>query len=170
MEKEKIIALNKEKILALTKFVLILGLSILAPLFKNQLITGPIVNALLYIAIVILGLSSAIFIGLLPSAVSLATGLLPIILAPMIPFIIIGNSILVIVFNYFYRKNYWLGVGMASLFKFLFLFVSSQTLVNFFLKSSLAAKAASMMSWSQLYTAIIGGIIAFIFLRFLKKV
>ena len=106
MEKEKIIALNKEKILALTKFVLILGLSILAPLFKNQLITGPIVNALLYIAIVILGLSSAIFIGLLPSAVSLATGLLPIILAPMIPFIIIGNSILVIVFNYFYRKNY----------------------------------------------------------------
>lgn len=170
MAKIKTLILEKEKILSLVKFVAILSLSILAPLFKIQFITGPIVNALLFIATVILGSSSALLIGLLPSVISFSTGLLPFVLAPMIPFIMIGNSLLVVTFAYFYKKNYWLGVIMAAFLKFFFLFLSSQILVNFFLKSTLAVKVASMMNWPQLATALVGGVIAYSFLKFIKKI
>ncbi|MCX7778925.1 MAG: iron hydrogenase [Patescibacteria group bacterium] len=170
MAKIKNLILEKEKILTLVQFVIFLSLSILAPLFKIQFITGPIVNALLFLATVLLGSSSALLVGLLPSLISLSIGLLPFVLAPMIPFIMIGNAILVVTFNLFFRKNYWLGVVTASFLKFLFLFLSSQILVNFFLKNPLAVKVASMMGWPQFVTALTGGFIAYLFLKFLKKI
>lgn len=171
MERIKANILNREKTLAMTKFAVILGLSVLAPMFKIQMITGPMVNALLFIATVMLGPYSAILIGLLPSAFSIAAGLLPWILAPMIPFIMISNAILILTFHYFYKKNYWLGVAAASVFKYAFLFITSQTLVNLIMKGASAAKAAViMMSWPQLITALIGGIVAYFFLKFIKKI
>lgn len=170
MAKIKNLILEKEKILTLIKFVVIFSLSIFAPLFKIQFITGPIVNALLFLATVILDYSSAILIGLLPSIISLSIGLLPFVLAPMVPFIMIGNSLLVIIFHSFYKKNYWLGVIISSFSKFLFLFLSSQILVNFFIKTPLATKFSSMMSWPQLLTALTGGFIAYLFLKFIKKI
>ena len=171
MDKVKTAILNREKVLALTSFALIAGLSILAPLFKIQMATGPMVNALLFIATIILGPYAAILIGLLPSAFSLSAGLLPFLLAPMIPFIMLSNAILVLTFNYFQQKNYWLGIFSASILKYAFLLITSQTLINLFLKGAPAAKAvAIMMSWPQLVTALIGGVVAYIFLKFIKKI
>jgi hypothetical protein len=171
MDKIKADILNKERTLAMTKFAVILGLSVLAPLFKIQMVTGPMVNALLFIATVMLGPYSAILIGLLPSAFSIAAGLLPWILAPMIPFIMVSNAILVLTFHYFYKKNYWLGVAIASVVKYAFLFITSQTLVNLLMKGAPAAQAAAiLMSWPQLVTALIGGIVAYFFLKFIKRI
>ena len=171
MEKIKTAILDKEKTLTAVKFMAILGLSVLAPLFKIQMVTGPMVNALLFIATVMLGPSSAMLIGILPSVFSLSVGLLPFVLAPMIPFIIISNAILILTFNYFQQKNYWLGVVVASVFKYVFLIVTSQTIVNLFLKGMPLAKAvALMMSWPQLMTALIGGVVAYLFLKFIKKI
>jgi hypothetical protein len=171
MDKIKANALNREKTLAWTKFAIILGLSVLAPLFKIQMMTGPMVNALLFIATIMLGPYSAILIGLLPSAFSIAAGLLPSILSPMIPFIMVSNAILVLTFHYFQKKNYWLGVGAASIFKYAFLLITSQTLINLVMKGAPAAKAAAlMMSWPQLVTALIGGMVAYLFLKFIKKI
>lgn len=171
MEKIRADVLHREKSLATAKFAIILGLSVLAPLFKIQMVTGPMVNALLFIATVILGPSSAMLIGLLPSAFSIAAGLLPWVLAPMIPFIMISNAILIFTFHYFQKKNYWLGVAIASVFKYAFLFITSQTLVTLLMKGAPAAKAAAiMMSWPQLVTALIGGVVAYLFLKFIKKI
>ena len=55
-------------------------------------------NAVLIIAAVLLSPFEAVLIGLVPSAVALSSGLLPLALAPMVPFIMIGNAILVGVF------------------------------------------------------------------------
>lgn len=171
MDRIKAEVLNKEKTLIAVKFLAILGLSVLAPLFKIQMITGPMVNALLFIATVMLGPYSAILIGILPSAFSLSVGLLPFVLAPMIPFIMISNAVLIFTFNHFYKKNYWLGVAMASAFKYAFLLITSQTLVNFLMKGAPAARAVViMMSWPQLVTALVGGIVAYFFLKFIKKI
>ncbi|MBS4014948.1 MAG: iron hydrogenase [Candidatus Latescibacteria bacterium] len=171
MEKFKDNILSREKTFVVAKFAIILGLSILAPLFKIQMITGPMVNALLFIATVILGPYSAILIGLLPSAFSLAVGLLPGVLVLMIPFIMISNAILILTFNYFQKKNYWLGMVSASILKYAFLFITSQILINFLMRGVPTAKVVVvMMSWPQLITALIGGIIAYFFLKFIKRI
>ncbi|HCP60545.1 MAG TPA: iron hydrogenase, partial [Dehalococcoidia bacterium] len=76
---------------AVITFVVLLGIATVAPLSGSQFITGPIVNATLLIAVALLGMRDGILIGLIPSTIALATGLLPAVLAPMIPFIIVGN-------------------------------------------------------------------------------
>jgi len=165
MEKTKILALKRKTIVNSITFVLLLGVATIAPLFHFQPLTGRIVNATLFIAATLLGVQNAIFIGLLPSTIALSAGLLPPVLAPMVPFIILGNTILIVAFNYLRKKNYWLGVISASVLKFLFLFGASSIVINLLLKREVATKVAVMMSWPQLATALTGGIIAYLFLK-----
>jgi len=165
MEKTKILALKRKTIVNSITFVLLLGVATIAPLFHFQPVTGPIVNATLFIAATLLGVQNAIFIGLLPSTIALSAGLLPPVLAPMVPFIMLGNTILIVAFNYLRKKNYWLGVISASVLKFLFLFGASSIVINLLLKREVATKVAVMMSWPQLATALTGGIIAYLFLK-----
>jgi len=169
MEKIKILAINKEKISVLTQFGILLAITLAAPFMGQQAITGSVVNATLFISTAFLGIEAGILIGLIPSVISLFVGLLPIALAPMIPFIIIGNAILVVVFKNFKEKNYWLGIISASVLKFLFLFGTSSIAVNFIFKKEIAYKFAAMMSWPQLFTALCGGLIAYVFLKTCKK-
>jgi len=165
----KTLSLKKENILALGEFVLLLSLSIFAPYLKFQWLTGPIVNAILFVSTILLGSSSAILIGLIPSVVSLSTGLLPIVLAPMIPFIMLGNTILILTFDFLKKKNYWLAIVSSSFLKFFFLFLTSEAVINLLLKKETATKVASMMSWPQFFTALAGGAIAYLFLKSIKK-
>jgi len=151
------------------EFVLLLGIATAAPLFHNQFITGPIVNATLLIAVALLGMRDAILIGLIPSSIALAVGLLSPVLAPMIPFIIVGNAILVITFGYLRQRNYWLGLVSGSILKFAFLFGTSSIVISLLLNQNLASSVAVMMSWPQLVTALAGGVIAYGVLRGLKR-
>ena len=85
---------------------LMLVASVLPRFVHNQFITGPIINATLFLAAAILGSGPAILIGLVPSVVALSSGLLPVHLAPMVPFIMISNAILILVFNYLKKINF----------------------------------------------------------------
>lgn len=169
MLQTKILALNKTILVNLAIFVILLTLAIFAPLLQHQLITGAIVNAALFLATALLGVSSALIIALLPSVISLAVGLLPKILLPMIPFIVLGNGILIVVFALLKQKNYWLSVLSASLLKFLFLWSASSLIIKFFIAQKVAAKIAIMFSWPQLITALSGGIAAYLVLRIIAK-
>ena len=88
----------------------------------------------------------------------------------MIPFIMIGNTLLVVVFGYLKERDYWLGVIVASVLKFLFLFSISSIVIDLLFKKEIALKVAMMMSWPQLFTALIGGSIAYLFLKNTKKI
>ncbi len=169
MNQIAVLSINKEKLLILIKFIVLMALATLAPLFQEQAVTGSIVNATLFISTALLGIKAGILIGLIPSLIALSVGILPLVLAPIIPFIMLGNGILVTVFSYFKEKNYWLAVVGASLLKFIFLFSVSSIIINFFLKGEIASKAAIMMSWPQFFTALSGGLIAFLFLKSIKK-
>jgi hypothetical protein len=165
---------NQVESLAITRtraieFVLLLGIATAAPLTHSQFITGPIVNATLLIAVALLGMRDALLIGLIPSSIALAVGLLPPVLAPMIPFIIVGNAILVITFGYLRQRNYWLGLVSGSILKFAFLFGTSSIVISLLLNQNLASSVAVMVSWPQLVTALAGGVIAYGVLRGLKK-
>ena len=150
-------------------FATMMAIAIAAPYLGNQFITGPIVNATLIIAAATLGLREAMLIAVFPSITALATGLLPVPMAPQVPFIIGGNVALIAVFSWLKNKNYWLGVVSGALVKFGFLFGTSATIVASLLANeTLAAKVTYMMSWPQLVTALAGGIIAWGFLWFVK--
>lgn len=152
-------------------FAFLLALLIAVPaLIQLQWVTGPTVNAALFIATVILGPTRAMLLGLMPSTVALSSGLLPLPLAPMVPFIMLSNVILVLVFYYLYRKNYFLALGVSAFVKFAFLQQTVTWLMSRWLDPKIVATLGVMMSWPQFFTAVIGGIIAYAFLKQIKKV
>ena len=169
MNKVKTLVFKKQKILILAQFVALIGIATVAPLFGQQAIAGPVINAILFISVILLGVQNAILIGLIPSLIALSVGLLPSILAPMIPFIMMGNILLVIVFNHFKERSYWLGVISSSILKFAFLFSASSIVINLLPKKEIASMVAMTMGWLQLLTALAGGLIAYIILNVRRK-
>lgn len=165
MNKEKTLTIDRNSISFLTWLVVLTGIATIVPLFHQQMITGPIVNATLFVATIILGAQMGIFAGLIPSIIALSIGTLPPALAPMVPYIMISNVILILTFNFLKDKNYWLAMILASLLKFLFLFSTSSLVIGLLMKKELAESVAMMMSWPQLVTALAGGVIAWIFFK-----
>lgn len=165
-EQVKVISLQSIKVSFAIKFIALLGVAVLAPLAQNQIVTGTIVNAVLLAAVFILGFKGAVAIAFFPSVISLGLGLLPGVMAPMVPFIIIGNLIFVSVFVAVKNKNYWLSAAGASVLKFVWLFATSQLVIALFIQKPIAVKIAAMMSWPQLLTALLASIVVyFIFFR-----
>lgn len=162
----KALTINKTSIL---QFGVLLAVATFAPLIGSQSITGPIVNAVLFISAVVLGSSNAMMIGMFPSLIAISTGLLSSALMPAIPFIIVSNAMLVAVFDRLRKTNFALAVIGASIIKFLFLFLSSSIVVNFVAKEQVAEKISAMLSWPQLFTALAGGLIAYIILKRIMK-
>ncbi|HUW21372.1 MAG TPA: iron hydrogenase [Candidatus Bathyarchaeia archaeon] len=169
MNNTETLAISREKITVLIQFITLVGVATIVPLFHQQTITGPVINATLFVSTMLLGFQAGIIVGLVPSIIALSAGLLPPVLTPMIPFIMVGNAILVVTFNVLKDRNYWLGVILASILKFAFLSGTSLTVVNLLLKKEIARQAAIMMSWPQLLTAIAGGVLAYLFVKFYKR-
>ncbi len=168
MNNTKVLAINRIKIINLSIFLGLLSIALVVPLFHRQNITGPIINATLFVSTAFLGAKAGILVGLIPSVVALSAGLLPSVLAPMVPFIMISNAILVLVFDALKNKNYWLRVIASSALKFIFLYATSSVVINLLLKKEIAQQVAMMMSWPQLITAISGGIVAYLILKIRK--
>ncbi len=170
MAQTKTLVLNKTLAITIAKFAVLLGIATITPaLIHYQPVTGPIVNATLFLAVVLLGTQSAILIGLIPSVIALSVGLLPSPLAPMVPFIMLSNTVLIIAFALLRKKNFRLGIVSASLLKFLFLFSTSFVIINLIAQKPIAQKVAQMLSWPQLVTALGGGLIAYLILKMTKK-
>ena len=159
----------------LTQFLTLTGVAIFLPFFIHlPWLTGPLVNAILILVLLLCGLRSAILVSFLPSLAALSGGLLPLVLAPAIPFIIIGNLIFVIMIDWFYQRahsdftGYWWGVLSGAFLKFVFLFLGVNLLATFLIKAPVITLVAQMLGWSQLITAILGGMIAWFILKFLR--
>jgi len=165
-------AVNKVNFLAkmqansktIAEFMSLLLIAVIAPIFGVQAITGTLVNATLFLATVLLGTETAVLIGIIPSIVSLATGLIALAVAPMVPFIVLSNAILVVIFSLLRKKSYWTGVAAASVLKFVFLSGVSSFIIGNFVSAAIAFKIALMASDMQLFTAVSGGILAYIIL------
>lgn len=145
----------------------------LIPAFVHQqFLTGPIINALLILSFLYLGRSKALFLALIPSTVALSRGLLPLPLAPMVPFIMISNCIYLLTFAQLrtesQTKNF-LAILLSALIKAAFLFIISKLLMENILAAPLSLKITSMMTWPQLWTAALGGVLALLIDNGLKK-
>ena len=128
-----------------------------------QSITGPFVTTVLYMATMIVGWQGGILIGIFTPVIAAMRGILPPPLAPLIPFIALGNAILVILFFWLKSKNKIFGIIIASLVKFLVLVSAVRLLVQ------VPPAIAQMMSFPQLVTALAGGFIALIIINIFKR-
>lgn len=144
--------ITKTNSIALAQFVILLLIAFLAPFIGNQFLTGTIVNATLILSFFLLGYKGAILLCFLPSVISLSLGFMP--MAIMLPFIMLGNIVLVSSFKFI--KNYYLALFSGGILKSLLLFLTASILIS-------NPVVLSMMSWPQLFTAISGGLLAYIF-------
>ena len=89
-------------------------------------------------------------------------------LAVMVPFIMISNSLYILVFDRLYKKNKLGAIVAASALKFFFLFTISHKILAVLLPAKLVPKVILMMSWPQLITALAGGLIAHLVIKRLE--
>ncbi len=155
--------MNKTKYLTRTAMLLALTLVIQMLGFPTY-ITGPLVNMMLFIATILLGSLSGTIIGALTPWIALSRGILPPPLAAMVPFIIGGNIILVITYNFIAEKNQYLGILTAAILKFALL----SSAVRFFIE--VKPPIAAAMQLPQLLTAIAGGFLALLMTKYIVKV
>ena len=144
---------NKIKFITRTGILLAVALVVQMGGFP-QPITGPLINTVLYLAALLVGSWGGIIIGVCTPVIAFMRGILPAPLGPMIPFIALGNGVLVVVFSLLKGKNKIFGIIIASLAKYLILFTAVSFIVD------VPDKIAQIMSLPQLFTALSGGVIA----------
>jgi len=127
--------------------------ALLAHTPSNQWVTGILVNALLFGACLRIGIVNTILIGILPSGIALLRGLLPIPMAIMIPYIILGNTIMITAFGLLPFKSLLARMITAASLKFFLIFSAT-----FFL-TVIPREIIQMMQWPQLITALAGGLL-----------
>ena len=136
---------------------------------NNQAIVGPLVNATLLLSLIYLGQNRACILAILPSTVALSSGLLPVMMAPLIPFIILSNIIYLKTFASLGKKHSSiLALIGAAVFKSLFLTIIVQTIMLRLLSPVISDKLINMMTWPQLWTAIVGGGLALLIKKYVR--
>jgi hypothetical protein len=145
-------------------FATLLGVSLVTPLAGlPQLFTGTVVNAALFVAVVLLGPRAAVAIGTVPSAVAVVAGVLPPLLAPLV---MLGNALLVVVFHVLRSRGWWLGAVPAVVLKGCWLFTGTALLTaTGLIPASVVPVAMALMGWPQLATASSGAVISYALLR-----
>lgn len=156
-----------------TRVVLTVGLIVLGVAIPQmglpQVVTGPLVNALLLLSVETVGVGPAVLVGLSTPLSALANGVLPLPLMVMIPFIGIANAILSTTYGALKGKNKWLALAAGAVLKFVWLYgvtawlTANPLQVAFGGAASavrLPATLVTMMQWPQLATALTGGLIA----------
>lgn len=129
-------------------------------------ITGPAVNAILLLATLYVGLPSGIFIAICAPLIAYLVGATPIInlLPIMLPIIMVGNALITIPVHFLKERNLPLGMVIGSVLKalFLFVFVCLLVLPGAAIPEKVATAAKGTFSITQLITAAIGSVIAYI--------
>ena len=173
---------NKQRILWITRTAVFIALLVVwqaasAPL-GNTLITGSIVNLLLIVSVMTCGLASGLTVASVSSIMAKLLGIGP--LWSLIPFMIAGNVTLVLLWHFIGNRNmggkryvaYITALIVAAISKFLVLYIGIVRIaipILLGLPEQQAAAITSIFSVAQLFTASVGGALAFVLIPRLKK-
>ncbi len=152
----------------ITRSALLLALALVIQLGKlPQPVTGPAINAILFLAAALIGPVSAVLIGLCTPVVAFAFGIMP--FAPAVIIIMLGNAVLAIVFGLLAKRQI-VAFGAAAVAKFLVMALFVKYLFPLVIGIAVPAKVAQMLTLPQLLTALGGAVLAFIILRILGRI
>ncbi|MCK4798631.1 MAG: hypothetical protein KAT05_14735 [Spirochaetes bacterium] len=171
---QTILDLKKMEYYLLLSLFSIIGFCIPFLIGKPQLFVGCIINALLTLSALCFKKNAQIPLILLPSLGALTRGMLfgplTIFLVYFIPFIWIGNFIFIWLIKELHitkNINYILSLLIAAIGKALFLGLIAIILINF---KIVPKPFLTIMSLTQLITAIIGGMIAYCYIFIREKI
>lgn len=141
------------------------------PALVDQYVVGSLVNLCLIVAAVIVGIEGGLIVAILTPVIAFLQGVL---LNPvMIPFVALGNAVIVILVALLYGKNRYAAMAAGALSKFLVLYITVVHVAIPLFMPDAPVQAKKLMSlkfsWPQLVTASIGGILALILLPLLEK-
>ena len=164
------------KTVFLARLVVLTALTLAVELIGlPQPVTGPLVNLMLFLTAMVLNPLSAMALGCLTPVIAVIRGQLPAILLPMVPFIIIGNALLILGFSFtkqalegIFRIRppktksipHWVGIIAGSTSKFLWLYASASFVLPVIFGKNLPANFIATMALPQLVTALIGGMLS----------
>jgi uncharacterized membrane protein len=142
------------------------------PLSLSQLITGSLVNCVLFVFAAQAGALSGICIGLVSSFLAFLLGIGP-SLIQVVPVVACGNAILAGLFGLSCKKQWPSLVSMVgcAVIKCGFLWVAVPAVIASLgtVPEKQAAVMSAMFSWPQGVTALVGGVLALIIIPRLKK-
>jgi len=168
MMQAKVNALTiSEKYLFFIFSFLILSVTFVFP--ENQIITGTIINSIFFLSASFLGAKFLFPTIILPSLFVVTRGLLFGELTPFLfyflPFIWLGNYILIFSFKKLINSNYFIKIVIPSLLKWLTLYL----MANIYYSNHLVPKLfLQVMGTNQFITAFMGGIISLIIYKKIK--
>jgi len=146
---------------------------ITGPFTVKQLITGSLVNCILFVFTAVAGLGSAVTVGILSAVLASLIGVGPTVL-PIVPLIALGNAILCVIYWLCAEKlkqNGIVSVIAAAAVKCGFLWVTVSPLLHAL--TGVPEKQVNMLSimfsWPQGITALVGGALALIIISRLKS-
>ncbi|NLW16080.1 MAG: ECF transporter S component [Firmicutes bacterium] len=153
---------DRKPIRWLTRTALLLAVALVVQSLRlggpyGQLITGSIINGVIVLAVSMVDMGAGIAIGLLTPWVALVTGIMG--LPFMVPFIMVANSTLAIVYGLFKRRHRLLAAFLGALAKYGFFVLTTNYLLSLFGKQ-LPPPAVATFGTTQLGTALIGGMLA----------
>ena len=159
--------LAKYSVQWMVRLAILIAITIGFQMFKlPQLITGPVVNLMLFLSCILLGLWGGIVLGLITPLIALLAGIMP--RAEVVPVIMVANAVLVISFyvlrakqKQFYRTL--LGILVGSLLKYYVFAIAVAFILN------LPPPAAQMLGVPQLFTALSGGALSVMVEKALSK-
>lgn len=150
------------------------GAVIVGPLSVTQLITGSLVNCVLFVFAYRVGALSGVLIGLLSSLLAFTLGIGP-ALFPVVPVVGLGNAILALLFALLVSKTKLprsADMVISALTKCAFLWVCVPAVLK--MLGTVPAKQitvmSAMFSWPQGVTALIGGLLALLIIPRLAKI
>ncbi len=142
----------------MTRTALLLGLTLAIQALRLQpVITGPLVNFMLVLSTLLVGQAAGVFIGFVTPFIALSVGILPAPLAPAIPFIMLGNALLCLAAGFAINRSINLKLAAVVLGAFIKFAVIAGA-VSYAL--SLPPQLAKALMLPQLFTALIGGLLA----------
>lgn len=148
------------------------GAVVVGPLSVSQLITGSLVNCVLFVFAAQAGSLAGICIGIFSSLLAFLLGIGPALLQ-VVPVIACGNALLAGLFGLACRKSrkHEISMAVCAVIKCGFLWLTVPAVIAGLgtVPEKQAAVMSAMFSWPQGITALIGGILALLILPRLKK-
>jgi hypothetical protein len=142
----------------LTRTAILIGLTLgFQALALPQPITGPVVNAVLFVSTGIIGMLSGALIGLITPWVAFAVGTMK--LAPAVPVIIAGNLAIPIVFGLLHKRNRYVAALAAAVTKYVVMFLGMNYLtgvLNLKIPAAVVATLTTVQLWTALGGAVLG--------------
>lgn len=131
-----------------------------------QMVTGPAVNAVLYVAALYIHPVSGVLVGLITPWVAFSVGIMK--LAPAVPVIMLGNATLSLLAGYIGRKSRYFGMILGALGKFSVMTLGMKYLLS--IGQKIPSPVYASLTATQLVTALLGALVAALVLGVLFRV